>query len=211
MKLRFLHIAILTTVLLWAATSCIWEKGTDVYEDDVVVVSLPVENPSSESYSMDTKATDAEERALKNLYVYIFNESGALKGFAAFNSGLNQSTSDTKGKYGTVKVKTTAGRSYIYAVANVYQEGTYPLKTTMKDGIRETISPSDGLPINLSWEAVMDGNVNFTRKQFLALPFNRKPETIQVSSSFLMTGAANGGNVVNINKKRSCRDYIFRQ
>lgn len=201
MKFRFLHIAILTTVLLWAATSCIWEKGTDVYEDDVVVVSLPVENPSSESYSMDTKATDAEERALKNLYVYIFNESGALKGFAAFNSGLNQSTSDTKGKYGTVKVKTTAGRSYIYAVANVYQEGTYPLKTTMKDGIRETISPSDGLPINLSWEAVMDGNVNFTRKQFLALPFNRKPETIQVSSSFLMTGAANGGNVVNINKK----------
>ena len=201
MKFRFLHIAILTTVMLWAATSCIWEKGTDVYEDDVVVVSLPVENPSSESYSMDTKATDAEERALKNLYVYIFNESGALKGFAAFNSGLNQSTSDTKGKYGTVKVKTTAGRSYIYAVANVYQEGTYPLKTTMKDGIRETISPSDGLPINLSWEAVMDGNVNFTRKQFLALPFNRKPETIQVSSSFLMTGAANGGNVVNINKK----------
>lgn len=201
MKFRFLHIAILTTVLLWAATSCIWEKGTDVYEDDVVVVSLPVENPSSESYSVDTKATDAEERALKNLYVYIFNESGALKGFAAFNSGLNQSTSDTKGKYGTVKVKTTAGRSYIYAVANVYQEGTYPLKTTMKDGIRETISPSDGLPINLSWEAVMDGNVNFTRKQFLALPFNRKPETIQVSSSFLMTGAANGGNVVNINKK----------
>lgn len=109
MKFRFLHIAILTTVLLWAATSCIWEKGTDVYEDDVVVVSLPVENPSSESYSMDTKATDAEERALKNLYVYIFNESGALKGFAAFNSGLDQSTSDTKGKYGTVKVKTTAG------------------------------------------------------------------------------------------------------
>lgn len=201
MKFRFLHIAILTTVLLCAATSCIWEKGTDVYEDDVVVVSLPVENPSSESYSMDTKATDAEERALKNLYVYVFNESGALKGFAAFNSGLNQSTSDTKGKYGTVKVKTTAGRSYIYAVANVYQEGTYPLKTTMKDGIRETISPSDGLPINLSWEAVMDGNVNFTRKQFLALPFNRKPETIQVSSSFLMTGAANGGNMVNINKK----------
>lgn len=201
MKFRFLHIAILTTVLLWAATSCIWEKGTDVYEDDVVVVSLPVENPSPESYSMETKATDAEERALKNLYVYIFNESGALKGFAAFNSGLNQSTSDTKGKYGKVKVKTTAGRSYIYAVANVYQEGTYPLKTTMKDGIRETISPSDGLPINLSWEAVMDGNVNFTRKQFLALPFNRKPETIQVSSSFLMTGAANGGNVVNINKE----------
>ena len=112
MKFRFLHIAILTTALLWAATSCIWEKGTDVYEDDVVVVSLPVENPSSESYTMDTKATDAEERALKNLYVYIFNESGALKGFAAFNSGLNQSTSDTKGKYGTVKVKTTAGASW---------------------------------------------------------------------------------------------------
>lgn len=200
MKFRFLHIILLSAVTLCTA-SCIWEKGTDVHEDDVVVVSLPVETPSSEIHSVDTKATDAEERALKNLYVYIFNESGALKGFAAFNSGLDQSTSDTKGKYGTVKVKTTAGRSYIYAVANVYQEGTYPLKTTMKDGIRETISPSDGLPINLSWEAVMDGNVNFTRKQFLALPFNRKPETIQVSSSFLMTGAANGGNVVNINKE----------
>lgn len=202
MKFRFLHIVLLSAVTL-CTTSCIWEKGTDVHEDDVVVVSLPVENPFSENHSVDTKATDAEERALKNLYVYIFNESGALKGFAAFNSGLNQSTSDTKGKYGTVKVKTTAGRSYIYAVANVYQEGTYPLKTTMKDGIKETISPSDGLPINLSWEAVMDGNVNFTRKQFLALPFNRKPETIQVSSSFLMTGAANGGNVVNIKKNGS--------
>lgn len=202
MKFRFLHIVLLSAVTLWTA-SCIWEKGTDIHEDEVVVVSLPVENPSSEIHSVDTKATDAEERALKNLYVYIFNESGALKGFAAFDSGLNQSTSDKKGVYGTVKVKTTAGRSYIYAVANVYQEGTYPLKTTMKDGIKETISPSDGLPINLSWDAVMDGNVNFTRKQFLALPFNRKPETIQVSSSFLMTGAANGGNVVNINKSGS--------
>ena len=202
MKFRFLHIILLSAVTL-CTTSCIWEKGTDVHEDDVVVVSLPVENPSSEIHSVDTKATDAEERVLKNLYVYIFNESGALKGFAAFDSGLNQSTSDKKGVYGTVKVKTTAGRSYIYAVANVYQEGTYPLKTTMKDGIKETISPSDGLPINLSWDAVMDGNVNFTRKQFLALPFNRKPETIQVSSSFLMTGAANGGNVVNINKSGS--------
>ena len=200
MKFRFLHIILLSAVTL-CTTSCIWEKGTDVHEDDVVVVSLPVETPSSENHSVDTKATDAEERALKNLYVYIFNESGALKGFAAFDSGLNQKTSDKKGESGTVKVKTTAGRSYIYAVANVYQEGTYPLKTTMKDGIKETISPSDGLPINLSWEAVMDGNVNFTRKQFLALPFNRKPETIQVSSSFLMTGAANGGNVVNINKE----------
>lgn len=199
MKFRFLHIVLLSAVTLWTS-SCIWEKGTDVHEDEVVVVSLTVENPSSEIHSVDTKATDAEERALKNLYVYIFNESGALKGFAAFDSGLNQSTSDTKDQSGTVKVKTTAGRSYIYAVANVYQEGTYPLKTTMKDGIKETISPSDGLPINLSWEAVMDGNVNFTRKQFLALPFNRKPETIQVSSSFLMTGAANGGNVVNIDK-----------
>lgn len=202
MKFRFLHIILLSAVTL-CTTSCIWEKGTDVHEDDVVVVSLPVENPSSEIHSVDTKATDAEERALKNLYVYIFNESGALKGFASFDSGLNQSTSDKKGVYGTVKVKTTAGRSYIYAVANVYQEGTYPLKTTMKDGIKETISPSDGLPINLSWEAVMDGNVNFTRKQFLALPFNRKPETIQVSSSFLMTGAANRGNVVNIDKNGS--------
>lgn len=199
MKFRFLHIVLFSAVIL-CTTSCIWEKGTDVHEDDVVVVSLPVETPSSEIHSVDTKATDAEERALKNLYVYIFNESGALKGFAAFDSGLDQTTSDTKGKYGTVRVKTTAGRSYIYAVANVYQEGTYPLKTTMKDGINETISPSDGLPINLSWEAVMDGNVNFTRKQFLALPFNRKPETIQVSSSFLMTGAANRGNVVNIGK-----------
>ena len=202
MKFRFLHIVLLSAVTL-CTTSCIWEKGTDVHEDEVVVVSLQVETPSSEIHSVDTKATDAEERALKNLYVYIFNESGALKGFAAFDSGLEQSTSDTKDKYGTVKVKTTAGRSYIYAVANVYQEGTYPLKTTMKDGIEETISPSDGLPINLSWEAVMDGNVNFTRKQFLALPFNRKPETIQVSSSFLMTGAANRGNVVNINKNGS--------
>ena len=202
MKFRFLHIVLFSAVTLWTA-SCIGEKGTDIHEDEVVVVSLPVENPSSEIHSVDTKATDAEERALKNLYVYIFNESGALKGFAAFDSGLNQSTSDKKGVYGTVKVKTSAGRSYIYAVANVYQEGTYPLKTTMKDGIKETISPSDGLPINLSWDAVMDGNVNFTRKQFLALPFNRKPETIQVSSSFLMTGAANGGNVVNINKSGS--------
>ena len=199
MNLRFLHIAILTAVLPWAA-SCTREKVPDVDGNDAVEVSLQVENPSSDIYSMNTKATPAEERALKNMYVYIFSKNGALKGFAAFNGGLDQSTSDTEGKYGSITVRTIAGGSYIYAVANVFQEGTYPLKTTMKDGINETITLSDGLPINLSQEAVLKGNVNFTREQFLALPFIRKPGTIQVSSSFLMTGAANRGNAVYINK-----------
>jgi len=199
MNLRFLHIAILTAVLPWAA-SCTREKAPDVDGNDAVEVSLQVENPSSDIYTMKTKATPAEERALKNMYVYIFSKNGALKGFAAFNGGLDQSTSDTEGKYGSITVRTIAGNSYIYAVANVFQEGTYPLKTTMKDGINETITLSDGLPINLSQEAVLKGNVNFTREQFLALPFIRKPGTIQVSSSFLMTGATNRGNAVYINK-----------
>ena len=112
MNLRFLHIAILTAVLPWAA-SCTREKAPDVDGNDAVEVSLQVENPSSDIYTMKTKATPAEERALKNMYVYIFSKNGALKGFAAFNGGLDQSTSDTEGKYGSIKVRTIAGGRFI--------------------------------------------------------------------------------------------------
>ncbi len=176
--------------------SCQKESGLSDGEK-LVTVTFPVSVPDAISSEIGTKATDAEERAIKNLYVYVFSDDGRLKGFAAVSSGLRQNTSSDKNITGEVKVTTTSGNSYIYAVANVFQEGTYPLKTTMKSGTDDDpIGNNDGLPINLSSDAVKEGNVNFTRKQFLALPFSRKDGTIQISSSFLMTGAANGGKAV---------------
>lgn len=197
MKRILFHICFALPLVLGMA-SC----RTESVEPDgerLVEVKFPVCVPDAESADFGTKATDAEERALKNLYIYVFSDDGRLKGFRAMDSGLVQNTSSDKHFSGVVSVSTTSGNSYIYAVANVFQEGTYPLKTTMKTGTdTDPIGDGDGLPINLSSEAVKEGNVNFTRKQFLALPFNRKEGTIQISSSFLMTGAANGGNAVVI-------------
>lgn len=137
-----------------------------------------------------TRATEAEERHLDNLYIYIFDSYGRLKGFKAIEgeANLEQSTNDTN--RGTVSVKTLAGDAYIFAVANI-NTGLYPVATGHSDG---------QLPIDFSEDDVQDGlETEFTLKKFLNLPFIRNnSNTLQISSAFLMSGSVNDGKLVSI-------------
>lgn len=149
------------------------------------------------SYSDDTpkqvtltRATEAEERHLDNLYIYVFDANGRLKGFKAIEGegNLDQETSNTH--RGSVQVKTLSGSSYIFAVANI-STGLYPVETGHGDG---------QLPIDFNETDVQKGlETEFTMQKFLNLPFVRNNSaTLQISSSFLLSGSCNNGNAVDI-------------
>ena len=144
-----------------------------------------------------SRATEAEERKLDNLYIYIFDGNGNLKGFKEITdaSKLNQETSSSN-KADITGIKTKAGTSYIYAVANI-NTGLYPVTTsngTIEDG---------KLPIGLNEDKVQAGEyASFTLEKLKALPFVRNnANSIQISSAFLMSGAVNEGKTVTITDK----------
>ena len=144
-----------------------------------------------------SRATESEERKLDNLYIYIFDGNGNLKGFKEITdaSKLNQETSSSN-KADITGIKTKAGTSYIYAVANI-NTGLYPVTTsnaTIKDG---------KLPIGLDEDKVQAGEyASFTLEKLKALPFVRNnANSIQISSAFLMSGAVNEGKTVTITDK----------
>ena len=141
-----------------------------------------------------SRATEAEERKLDNLYIYIFDGNGNLKGFKEITdaSKLDQETSSSKNA--EIKdIKTKAGASYIYAVANVRNDGLYPIETSsgkVEDG---------KLPVGLNEDKAQGGFYAFTLENLKALPFKRDANSIQMTSTFLMSGAVNGGKIVTIN------------
>ena len=141
-----------------------------------------------------SRATEAEERKLDNLYIYIFDSNGNLKGFKEITdaSKLDQETSSSK-KAEIKDIKTKAGASYIYAVANVRNDGLYPIETS-SDKVE------DGkLPVGLDEDKAQGGFYTFTLDKLKALPFTRSANSIQMTSTFLMSGAVNGGKIVTIN------------
>ena len=141
-----------------------------------------------------SRATEAEERKLDNLYIYIFDGNGNLKGFKEITDAtqLDQNTSSSK-KAEITGIKTKAGTSYIYAVANVRNDGLYPIETS--SGKVE----DDKLPVGLDEEKAQGGFYAFTLEKLKALPFTRSANSIQMTSTFLMSGAVNGGKIVTIN------------
>ena len=141
---------------------------------------------------VNSRATDAEERHLDNLYIYIFDGNGNLKGYKGIEGAdnLNQYTSSTS-KAEITGIKTRSGESYIYAVANI-STGLYPIETS-----NGTVA-ANKLPINLNEETARAGGYDFTLDQLKALTFKRNNTSIDITSAFLMSGAVQDGNLVNI-------------
>ncbi len=162
-------------------------------EGEKVEISLGYCDASPREITVNTRATEAEERHLNNLYIYVFNASGKLKGFKEITSEseLDQNTSSTSRKEIT-NIKTKTGASYIYAVANV-NTGLYPIPTS--DG-----KVVDGkLPINLDEDKAQDGDyADFTLDKLKALAFSRTENSIDITSAFLMSGAIDDGNIIEI-------------
>lgn len=188
MKLAYLLMGV--ALLLSSCSEDIFPGGSESNED--VTISLAYSDVSPRDIVVNSRATDAEERHLDNLYIYIFDGNGNLKGYKGITSNLDQNTDNNK-KATVSGIKTRSGESYIYAVAN-YNTGRYPLTVS-----EETVE-NGKLPINLDEEKARAGEYTFTLNDLKALNFQRNvDDQISITDAFLMSGAVNSGKVVNIN------------
>lgn len=193
---KYINISYLLASLFVLLTACSEEIFSPNTLGDNVTLSLSYSDVSPKEITVNTRATDAEERRLDNLYIYIFDASGKLKGFKGIEdrTNLNQNTSNSQHAEIT-GIKTRAGESYIYAVANI-NTGLYPVTTSTG-----TIE-SGKLPIGLNEEDAQAGKYDFTLDQLKSLKFIRDNEDdIQISSAFLMSGAVQNGNLVTITER----------
>ena len=189
MKLAYLLMGV--ALLLSSCSEDIFPGGSESNED--VTISLAYSDVSPRDIVVNSRATDAEERHLDNLYIYIFDSNGNLKGYKGIEGAdnLNQNTNSTT-KAEITGIKTRSGESYIYAVANI-STGLYPVETSSG-----TVT-ANKLPIDLDEETARAGGYDFTLDKLKNLTFKRNnPNTIQIPSAFLMSGAVQQGNLVNI-------------
>lgn len=188
MKLAYLLMGV--ALLLSSCSEDIFPGGSESNED--VTISLAYSDVSPRDIVVNSRATEAEERHLDNLYIYIFDGNGNLKGYKGIEGAdnLNQYTSSTS-KAEITGIKTRSGESYIYAVANI-STGLYPIETS-----NGTVA-ANKLPINLNEETARAGGYDFTLDQLKALTFKRNNTSIDITSAFLMSGAVQDGNLVNI-------------
>lgn len=188
MKLAYLLMGV--ALLLSSCSEDIFPGGSESNED--VTISLAYSDVSPRDIVVNSRATEAEERHLDNLYIYIFDGNGNLKGYKGIEGevNLNQNTSSTT-KAEITGIKTRSGDSYIYAVANI-NTGLYPIETS--NGTVE----ANKLPINLNEKTARAGEYDFTLDQLKALTFKRSDTSIDITSAFLMSGAVQDGNPVNI-------------
>lgn len=188
MKLAYLLMGV--ALLLSSCSEDIFPGGSESNED--VTISLAYSDVSPRDIVVNSRATDAEERHLDNLYIYIFDGNGNLKGYKGIEGADNliQYTSSTS-KAEITGIKTRSGESYIYAVANI-STGLYPIETS-----NGTVA-ANKLPINLNEETARAGGYDFTLDQLKALTFKRNNTSIDITSAFLMSGAVQDGNLVNI-------------
>ena len=189
MKLAYLLMGV--ALLLSSCSEDIFPGGSESNED--VTISLAYSDVSPRDIVVNSRATDAEERHLDNLYIYIFDGNGNLKGYKGIEgeTNLNQYTNNAT-KAEISGIKTRSGESYIYAVANISSMGLYPIETS-----NGTVA-ANKLPINLNEETARAGGYDFTLEQLKALTFNRNNTSIDITSAFLMSGAVQDGNLVNI-------------
>lgn len=188
MKLAYLLMGV--ALLLSSCSEDIFPGGSESNED--VTISLAYSDVSPRDIVVNSRATDAEERHLDNLYIYIFDGNGNLKGYKGIEGAdnLNQETSSSN-KQQITGIKTRSGESYIYAVANI-STGLYPVETSSGS------VAANKLPINLNEDKARAGEYSFTLDQLKALTFKRNSTDIVIASAFLMSGAVQEGNLVNI-------------
>lgn len=182
MKLAYLLMGV--ALLLSSCSEDIFPGGSESNED--VTISLAYSDVSPRDIVVNSRATEAAERHLDNLYIYIFDGNGNLKGYKDIEG---EAKLDQKAEI--TDIKTRSGESYIYAVANISSTGLYPVETS------DNTVEENKLPIHLDEKKAQAGEYNFTLNKLKALTFNRENTSIDVST-FLMSGAVQTGNLVNI-------------
>ncbi len=170
-------------------SSCSEDMYSDlaVPEGEPVTLTLKVKANTPKKVEVNTRAAIQDDDNLNNLMVFIFDRNGRLKGFREF--GQNELVQD--GSVGTINLKTTTGRSYIYAIANWDPDidRLYEVK-----GLEDLFHNKD-----LTEDNAAAGNIDFTLDQYRQLEYARDKGTILISSGlFFMSGEMNGGEAVHI-------------
>ena len=93
MKLAYLLMGV--ALLLSSCSEDIFPGGSESNED--VTISLAYSDVSPRDIVVNSRATPEDERHLDNLYIYIFDGNGKLKGYKGIEvaDNLNQETSSS--------------------------------------------------------------------------------------------------------------------
>lgn len=187
---NILAILFASSIMIACSEEVLIEDGFESVEENIpVALTLSVQDVTPKI--VETRATEEEEKLLNDLQVFVFDEKGKLKGYTMVSGSSNLAQN---GAVGTVSVKTRTGQSYIYAVAN---HSTNIYKTDL------------GLPQNLNADNAQSGDVEYTLDEFKKKVFNREKGEITIAEAgFLMSGAANGGNLCTIAKNNNGSAYI---
>lgn len=136
-----------------------------------VTATLPFQTSTSNNV---TKATAADEDAIYDLYVVIFEEDGTFSSAQYFSTEQLQAFNLVKAN--SVKIQTLSGRKKIFAVANVtdnsFSEGTKHLKADIDAFIKKTgsntLSHWKGLTAWISQPQVTWGEGRFLMTGFFS-------------------------------------------
>lgn len=144
MKLAYLLMGV--ALLLSSCSEDIFPGGSESNED--VTISLAYSDVSPRDIVVNSRAAEAEERHLDNLYIYIFDGNGNLKGYKGIEGEAKLEQTEI------TDIKTRSGESYIYAVANISSTGLYPVETS------DNTVEENKLPINLDEKKPRLVNIN---------------------------------------------------
>lgn len=188
---------VLCTVLLLSACSEDLYNNYGVSEGDKVTLSIAYQSSKPGDINISRSQGNQLENKLHNLQVFVFDEQGRLKGYKFLEENqLNQ-----EGKATDITIKTTTGKSKIYAVANmptnIYkQSGDITLPTTLGEAREQFGGGSENYE-----ELVQAGaKKDFTLDQLKKIAFNRQQGQIDVSDYLMMSGSVGKGEACTIKK-----------
>ena len=173
--------------MLIMSTSCVKEMSGVSPSGDEGEITLSLDVSTGKMPDVIVKNSwadnDAAERAVYNLRVYVFSESGHLAGYGLFGKLTTSEVSD--GYNAKVEhVHTSTGEKlYIYGIANATNSQYW-------------VSDNNILDINDAATSTL------TREQFLQATYTRQKESYNPrDNQFLMTGYVNDGKPVTIARK----------
>ncbi len=194
MKHYILYIIAALTLVM--GTSCVKEESGVRPSGDGGEMSLSLDVLAGGMRDVIVKsrwdANDDNEKAVYNLRVYIFSESGKLVGYGLF--GQLSTAEVTDGYNATVEhIHTQTGdKVYIYGIANA---------TTSQYWVTDKASI-------LNIEDVSSSTL--TREQFLSATYTRQTDAYDPrDNQFLMTGYVNDGSAVTIERKAGTNQAVI--
>lgn len=205
---KYFNLTYLLLAVMAVMTACADDifNSNQVTEGQKVTLNLKYANVTPKEITIGTRATDAEERKVDNLYIYVFDKNGKLKGYKELTdqSSVSQGT-DSNPSTNEISdgIKTTAGESYVYAVANVSNDGLYPISTSTDIS---TAKSKGCLPKVDADKAQAGEYSDYTKDDLLKVMFSRSTSQINIQSRFLMSGSINSGKSVTINDNGDIAD-----